>query len=223
MDQIDRHTTYDGVDAHIKIPESPKGLVFIAPGAAVSTQSSLIITVQDAFEERGLASVVADIGQSGIIMDDPKNVHGNFADNLQRVINGYYQDQENDYTPDQFELAGHSMGGAAVLTLAPDASVSAVTVFDPTPVSEEQLAQIEAPVTIMVCQVRSFKAAGHIAFKRLGGEENGHTIHEMNTSTERQSGHMFEGAEKDITDVIINNGSDGIPAPDPDDINGLDM
>lgn len=223
MPQIDRHTEYDGIDAHIRIPENPKGLVFIAPGAAVRTQSSLITTVQDAFEERGMATVVADIGQSGIIMTDPKNVHCNFTDNLQNVINGYYQDQENDYTPDQFELAGHSMGGAAVLTLAPDASVSAVTVFDPTPVSEEQLSQIEAPVTIMVSQVRSFKAAGNIALKRLGGEENGHMIHEMNTSTERQSGHMFEGAEEDITNIILNTGSKRPPTPKPTDIDGLDI
>ncbi len=218
MADTEEYVTYEGVNAHIRIPDNPSGLVFIAPGALVSTESPLINAIQNAFEDRGMATVIADIGISEVKMDDPTNVHGDFSKNLQTVIDGYYS--THDYTPDTFELAGHSMGGAASLSITPDNPVSAITVFDPTPAPAERLSQIEAPVTIAVSQIRSFKAAGHRALERLGGSPNNHSIYELNTSQERHSGHMFVGAEDEIARIILNHSDDRDTDPS---LNTLDL
>ena len=219
MSVTEKIATYDGINTHIRIPEDPTGLVFIAPGAQVSTTSSLIRAVQNAYEERGMATVVANLGGSELIMNDPNNVHGNFSNGLQDVINKYYED--NHYTPDTFELAGHSMGGAATLSIAPNNPVSAVTVFDPTPVNAEVLSEVDSKVVIMVSQVRSFKAAGHRLLDKLGGVDTEHEIHELPTSAERMDGHMFVGAEQSIKHIILSQDEDTSPNFDhglPDDL-----
>ena len=214
---LEKRAEYDGIAAHIRIPDDPTGLVFIAPGAAVDPNEPLIQSVRNAYEDRGMATVVADLSRTELITSNAQNVHGNFTEELRSVIDGYMSD--NGYVPEKFELAGHSMGGAAVLSLTKDYPVSAITLFDPTPVKEETLQTVDCPATVIVSNVRSFRATGHRMFGTLQQNE-GSTLHNIETSPERNSGHRFEGKTQEIEQIIHQYDEDetrpDVPAPKDD-------
>tara|TARA_R110002095_G_scaffold192491_1_gene170387 strand:- start:473 stop:1141 length:669 start_codon:yes stop_codon:yes gene_type:complete len=213
---FEKHMQYNGSNAHIRIPEEPQGLAFIAPGAAVSPNDPLIQSVRRACEDKGMATVVADLSQTQLITDDPNHVNGHFVTELKNIIDGYMAD--NEYTPDTFELIGHSMGGSAALMIAQDYPVSALTLLDPTPVSTETLEGIESPTTIIVSNVRSFKASGRRMASTLEDTGALTALHEIDTSTERNSGHRFVGATDAIEDIIRSQDI-APPAPTPPEDN----
>ncbi|PCJ98184.1 MAG: hypothetical protein COA45_08520 [Zetaproteobacteria bacterium] len=201
VDQVnEQHVEYGGVPARIHSPENPTGLTFIAPGALVSMDAPLIQAIQKACEEEGRTVVVADLGNTPLITNDPSNVHGNFTKNLQQVIDGYCED--SNYEDNDFGLIGHSMGGAAVLSLADDYAVSAVTVLDPMPVPSEILQNIDCPVNVIISKVRSYRNPGKRMFNELDGYSDQHMLHEVETSKDMKSGHIFEGQEGEVAKII---------------------
>ncbi len=199
MSIYEKKAEYGGVLAHIRIPEEPTGLVFIAPGAQVNVSDDLIEYTRKAAEDKGQATVVAALGGVGFT-DDALNVHGKFTDTLKSVIDEYMAD--NEYTPDDYEMIGHSMGGAAVLSLASDKAVSRITVIDPVPVDTPILNDIHCPTDFVVSNVPSFHRTG----KRMHNDMqmNGHNpvLHKIDTSAEREAGHMFLGQEQQIAAII---------------------
>ncbi len=97
----------------------------------------------------------------------------------------------------------HSMGGAAALEIASgNPNVSMLTLFDPTPVHPNVLESIDCPAHIAVSNVRSFKNSGSKAFAALEDNNAENSFHAIDTSKERQSGHMFEGQETQVRHVI---------------------
>jgi len=156
---FEKQVAYDGTKALIRIPAEPTGLAFIAPGAQVGPNHPLILAIRDGYEDRGMATVIADLGKSELVKDDAFDVHANFKDGLQHVIDGYMSD--NTYTPSTFELAGHSMGGAAAMIVASNNPVSRLTVLDPTPIDNENIQNIDCPTTMILSQARSFNASGN--------------------------------------------------------------
>ncbi len=214
---LEKHVEYNGIEAQIRIPDEPTGLVFIAPGAQISTNAPLIQAIANAHEDRGMATVIANLGGSELEMNDPFNVHKHFTAGLEAVIDGYMKD--NAYKPDQFELTGHSMGGAAVMSVAKNHPVSSITALDPTPVHTDVLTNIDSPTTIIISDVRSFKNSGRRMFSELEPTGMAHELHEIATSKDRNSGHMFEGQEHAVADVIRNQTppSHDLDTPSPKD------
>ena len=194
------HMEYGGVGAYIHSPENPTGLVFIAPGALVSPNSPLIQSIQSACSEDGRRVVVADLGQTPLIFDDPSNVHGNFTNSFQKVIDGYLSD--SDYADEPFELIGHSMGGAAALSVLQDYSVSSVTVLDPMPVGSDVLPDIDCPVNVIISKVRSYRNPGKRMFGELADMNDKHGLFEVETSKDAGLGHVFAGQEDEAAQII---------------------
>ena len=220
MPPIEKHVDYNGSSAHIRIPESPTGLVFIAPGTAEKPNEPLVQTIREAYESKGMATVVADLSETPLNKDDPFNVHAHFAEEMRNVIDGYMAD--NEYTPDEFELAGHSAGAAAALSIAgEDYPVSKLTVLDLIPLSTETLQSVECPTNMIVSSVRQYKAPGRRMFNTL--EENGvaATLHQIETSKEVESGHRFEGALSKVKETIASPEPES-PSAD-NDLDGLEQ
>lgn len=167
----------------------------------MKTNDPLVKAITEACAAKGQAVVLADLGKTPLNLEDPYNVHGNFSMALQSVIDGYRAD--NDYMPEAFELIGHSMGGAAVLTLVKDNPVSEITVLDPVPVDPEILKTIDCPAQFILSNVRSFKGAGERMFNQLVGQgDTPHTLHKIDTSKERDEGHYFRGKTAEVKGVI---------------------
>lgn len=200
MGTHEQQVEYGGVSAHISTPENSTGLVFIAPGALVSLDAPLIKSIQAASVEDGRTVVIADLGQTPLIEGDPSNVHGNFDNNLRQVIDGYLED--NGYADEQFELIGHSMGGSAVLSVASEYPVSAISVLDPMHVAPEKLQDIECPVNVIISDVRSYRNPGKRMFNELSGYNDQHALHKVETSQNMPSGHIFEGQEDEVAQII---------------------
>lgn len=204
---FEKQVTYGQTKAFIRIPEEPTGLAFIAPGAQVGANDPLMRTIRDSYEDRGMATVIADLGQSELQENDAFNVHADFTTKLQQVIDGYMAD--NDYTPDSFELAGHSMGGAAAITVANHNPVSSLTVLDPTPMSDEQIKDVDCPTTMILSKVRSFNNSGKRMYATLEDSGMANGLHELDTSKDRSEGHLFEGANirHNIASIIFEQGA----------------
>jgi len=202
---FEKFINYGNTRAHIRILENPTGLVFIAPGAEVKIDDPLLKAIRDSCEAKGQATVLADLGKTPINMENPYNVHGNFTKALQNVIEGYTAD--NDFMPNKFELIGHSMGGAAVLTLAKDNPVLQITVLDPVPVGPNILKTVECPTNFILSNVRSFRAAGERMFNDLVQQTDiSHSIHKIETSKKREEGHMFIGATSHVAKILLDYG-----------------
>lgn len=214
MSVYEKKAEYGGVLAHIRIPEEPTGLMFIAPGAQVNVSDDIIAYTQQAAEDKGLATVVAALGGVPLNTSDVTNVHKNFTSALQGVVDGYMAD--NDYTPDEFEMVGHSMGGSAVFQIAAENPVSRITTLDPMSVSEETLKTIHCPTEIVVSSVRSCKNIGKRIHSDL--QMNGHNagLHHIETSETRSEGHMFLGQEQQIAAIIQGQDIIGEPSYDAD-------
>ncbi|MGH1404039.1 MAG: hypothetical protein ACRBDL_07325 [Alphaproteobacteria bacterium] len=200
MTTFEKHMNYGDTRAYIRIPEEPTGLVFIAPGAQVDVNAPLITQIQKAAEDKGQATVIAALGGAKLNDTDPNNVHGNFVNGLQEVINGYMAD--NAYTPDEFEMIGHSMGATAVLAIAAEHPTSRITAIDPAPIDNDALADIHCPTDIIISNVRQYRAVG----KRIHGEmqNNGQnpTINQIETSPDKPEGHLFSGQESQVAAII---------------------
>lgn len=209
----EKHVEYDGVLARVRTPETPTGVTFIAPGALVQMDAPLIQVIQDACEEKGRVVVVADLGQTPLIVDDPSNVHGHFENNFRQVVDGYLEDH-ND-VGGQFELIGHSMGGAAALCVADDFLLSSITVLDPMPVASETLQGIDCPVNVIISDVRSYRNPGKRMFNELSDYSDQHTLHEVETSKDMAVGHIFEGQEDEVSQIIRDYSA---PEYTPDDL-----
>lgn len=207
----EKYINYGETRAHIRIPENPTGLVFIAPGTDVAISDPLMRALCDACAEKGQATVLADIGKTPHNTSDPFNVQANFVSAMQSIIDGYSAD--NNYMPAQFELIGHSIGGAAVLSLAKDNPVSQITVLDPVPVNPDILKTIECPAHFILSNVRSFRAVGERMFNQLVGQtDTPHTLHKIDTSKERDEGHYFRGKTTEVKDIL--SGNNGVSEPD---------
>lgn len=220
MGTHEKQVEYGGVSAHISTPENSTGLVFIAPGALVSFDAPLIKSIQAASIEDGRTVVIADLGQTPLIENDPSNVHGNFDNNLRQVIDGYLD--SDDYAGEKLEFIGHSMGGAAVLSLVPEYLVSAVTVLDPMPVTSEKLQDIDCPVNVIISDVRSYRNPGKRMFNELNDYSDEHVLHEVETSKDMQSGHIFEGQEDEVAQIIRDYRASEYKPNDPDLSSDLD-
>ncbi len=197
----EKHVQYNGIRTQIRIPEDPVGLVFIAPGAAVQPQSNLITTSQKAAEDMGYTTVVADLSEVKISNNVLYYAHEDFVSAMKGVIDGYLS--EHDDGPEDYGIIAHSMGGAAAIEIASgNPNVSKLTLFDPTPVHPNVLESIDCPAHIVVSNVRSFKNSGSKAFAALKDNNAENSFHAIDTSKERQSGHMFEGQETQVRHVI---------------------
>lgn len=210
----EKHVEYDGVLARVRTPETPTGVTFIAPGALVQMDAPLIQAIQNACEEKGRIVVVADLGQTPLIVDDPSNVHGHFENNFRKVVDGYLEDY-NDIGG-QFELIGHSMGGAAALCVSDDFLLSSMTVLDPMPVASEMLQGINCPVNVIISDVRSYRNPGKRMFNELSDYSDQHALHEVKTSKDMQSGHVFEGQEGEVAQIIREHSVPEYKPNDPD-------
>ncbi len=197
---FEKHAEYNGVKTHIRIPNEPLGVVFIAPGALVKTDTPLVQSIQKTCEEEGYATVVADLSKTPLNDDDLYNVHKFFTRDLSAVIDQAMTD--NDFGTDAYDLIAHSMGGAAALTLASDNhDLSRLIVLDPTPVEDKIAGGIIADTHIITSAVRSFKTAGSNLHDRLPPEIF-KTLHIIQTEKDRSSGHMFEGKLDELSKRI---------------------
>lgn len=218
----EKHVQYNGIRTQIRIPEDPVGLVFIAPGAAVQPQSNLITTSQKAAEDMGYTTVVADLSEVKISNNVLYYAHEDFVRAMKGVIDGYLS--EHDDGPEDYGIIAHSMGGAAAIEIASvNPNVSKLTLFDPTPVHPHILEAIDCPTNIVVSNVRSFKNSGSRAFDVIKGNHSDNCLHKLETSTERQSGHMFEGQSKRIKDIVTDMLSDKSNKTSHDYNNSPDM
>ncbi len=192
------HVEYDGVSAYISSSDDSSGLVFIAPGALVEHDSTLITSVKDSLSGEGRTVVVADLGDTPHNSDIP-NSRDNFVENLRKVIDGYLE--ENSSTEKGFEIVGHSMGGAAALSVASDYPIISVTALDPMAVDSEIIQEIDCPVNIIISDVRSYRNPGKRMFKELDGNGDQHALYEVETSKDVKSGHIFKGQEDVVAEI----------------------
>ncbi len=199
MGTHEEQVEYGGVSARIRTPENPAGLTFVAPGALVSMDDDLIQSIEEACIEKGQIVVVADLGQTPYTSDIPSS-RGNFIESFRQVVDGYLEN--SDYTGEQFELIGHSMGGAAALSVASEYPVSAVTVLDPMAAEYDVLQDIECPVNVIISDVRSYRNPGKRMFNELSGYSDQHALHEVKTSKDMPGGHIFEGQEGEVAQII---------------------
>ncbi len=197
---FEKHVSYDGIRAHIRIPEQPTGLTFIAPGAGVQMDSSLIQAIRRTAEERGRAVVTVDIGGLPVPRDRLYvDAHIAFVPPLKSVLDGYLSGE--DYVPEDFEVIAHSMGAAASLQLASDYPVSNLILLDPVRINHNYIGDLTCPVHFVLSNVRSFRASGQNMYRDLG-DSIPKSKHLVETSADRASGHMFEGQEGEVRRVI---------------------
>ena len=192
------HVEYGGVSAYISSPEDPTGLVFIAPGALVSRDAPLIEAKKSSVDD-GRTVVVADLGGKPHNSDISYS-RGNFITNLRQVIDGFLDD--NGCKDEGFEIVGHSMGGAAALSIAADYPVISVTALDPMAVEFDNLQEIDCPVNMIISDVRSYRNPGKRMFNELSDSGDQHTLHEVEASKDVKSGHVFEGQEDEVARII---------------------
>lgn len=216
----EKHVEYDGVSAHISTPENPTGLVFLVPGNKLTPDVPFLKAIKNACEDKGQVVVSIDLSAIDIMQRNVTNIHDNFTDGLRKVIDGYCEG--NNFLPDEFELIGHSISGAAVLTVASEYPVSAVTVLDPMPVASEILQDMDCPVNVIISKVRSYRNPGKRMFNELSGYSDQHALHEVETSKDMQSGHIFEGQEDEVAQIIRDYRVSEYKPDDPDVSSCLD-
>lgn len=206
---------YDDVQTHIRTPEGAEKIAFIAHGSAVHPNDPLILTMRDAMNAQGFITVIPDLGTQADF-GDPGQIHAAFAAKMKTAIDGYAKDHQG--TPKTYTFIGHSIGGAAMLSLAKDYTVDKLTVLDPTPLDSNIFKGVNCPTDVILSSVRSFKSSGRrmqADIAQLSPHQGPHKLHQLSTSSERALGHMFRGNETDIAHILRQN-DDQTPAPHPE-------
>ena len=204
---------YGEVATHIRTPEEPRGLALIAHGNALSPNDPLVLTIRNAMNARGLTTIIPDLGtQEGF--DDPGAIHAAFAKKVKTAFDGYIADHPD--APASLAFVGHSLGGAAIISLAKDYPVAELTILDPTPLDREIFRGLNCPTAVILSNVRSFKSSGtrmQRDIAELSPHPGPHVLHQLATSPERPLGHMFRGNEADVARIL--RATPDSPAPEP--------